>query len=41
MSTEYAACIGRAKKACKILVKFLIGRDHFGDLGVGGRMILK
>jgi hypothetical protein len=31
--------VGKVRKAYRIFVKNMKGRDHLGDLGVGGKII--
>jgi hypothetical protein len=33
--------MGEQRNACKILIGNLKGRDHFKDLGIGGRILLE
>jgi hypothetical protein len=35
------ACIGGRKNSYRILVRKSEGKNHSGDLGIGGRVILK
>jgi hypothetical protein len=37
----HAACIEEMRNVYRILVRKHEGRDHIGDLGINGRIILK
>jgi hypothetical protein len=38
-STGHVAYIGEKKNACRVLIGKPEGKYHFGDLGIGGRVI--
>jgi len=35
----HVAHMGEMRNACRILVRIPEGRDHLGDLGIGGRKV--